>query len=138
MFGLSASDCSIGVLDPFSSNFCSSVKNINMTIDSAFKFDKQVSSVIKTSFYQLRLLAKIKGYLPPKDPERVIHAFITTQLDYYNSLYFGIDQSLLHRLQLMQNAAARLLTGKHKRDHFTLVLALLRWLPVQFRIDFKI
>lgn len=53
-----------------------------MTFDGAFKFDKQVSSVIQTSFYQLRLIAKVKGHLSPTDLERVIHAFITAQLDY--------------------------------------------------------
>lgn len=38
----------------------------------------------------------------------------------------------------MQNAAARLLTGVRKRDHITPVLQSLHWLPVKFRIDFKI
>lgn len=54
------------------------------------------------------------------------------------TLYFGLDQSLLHRLQLVQNAAARLLTGTRRRDHISPVLASLHWLPVAFRIDIKI
>ena len=49
-----------------------------------------------------------------------------------------IEQSGLRRLQLVQNAAARLLTGTKKRDHITPVLASLHWLPVNFRIDFKV
>ena len=68
----------------------------------------------------------------------MVHAFISSKLDYCNSLYSGLDQSLLHRLQLVQNAAARLLTGKRKFDHISPVLASLHWLPVAFRIDFKI
>ena len=67
-----------------------------------------------------------------------IHAFISSRLDYCNSLLSGIDQSSLRRLQLVQNAAARLLTGTKKREHITPVLAALHWLPVHFRIDFKI
>ena len=93
---------------------------------------------MKTSFFQLRLLAKVKPYLPPKDFERVIHLFIMSRLHYCNSLYFGVDQCLLRRLQLVQNAAARLLTGKRRYDHITPVLASLHWLPVVFRIKFKI
>ncbi len=44
----------------------------------------------------------------------VIHAFITSRLDYCNSLYLGLPKSLLARLQMVQNAAARLLTGAKK------------------------
>jgi hypothetical protein len=61
-----------------------------------------------------------------------------SRLDYCNSLYFGVDKCLLRRLQLVQNAAARLLTGKRRYDHITPVLASLHWLPVVFRIQFKI
>ncbi len=83
-------------------------------------------------------MAKVKPYLPCKEFESVIHAFITSRLDYCNSLYVGLDQSSLQRLQLVQNAAAQLLTGTKKYEHITPVLASLHWLPVRFRIEFKI
>ncbi len=63
---------------------------------------------------------------------------ITSRLDYCNSLYAGISQSALSRLQLVLNAEARLLTGIHKRDHITPVLQALHWLPVRYRVDLKI
>ena len=50
----------------------------------------------------------------------------------------GVEQSSLHHLQFVQNAAASLLPGKRKRDHITPVFASLHWLPVRFKIDFKI
>ncbi|KAK0143129.1 Dysbindin [Merluccius polli] len=84
------------------------------------------------------LPAKTKAYLPQSDLERVIHAFITSQLDYCNALYTGIDQSQLRHLQLVQNSAARLLTCTKKREHITPVLASLHWLPIRYRIDFKL
>ena len=68
----------------------------------------------------------------------VIHAFITTHLDYCNALYVGVNQSSLSRLQLVQNAAARLLTKTRKQEHISPVLAALHWLPVHFRINFKL
>ncbi len=113
-------------------------RNLGVIFDSTFKFEKQISSVVKASFFQLRLLAKVKPFLPRKEFESVIHAFITSRLDYCNSLYVGLDQSSLQRLQLVQNAAARLLTGTKKYEHITPVLASLHWLPVRFRIEFKI
>ena len=89
-------------------------------------------------FNHLRLLSQIKHSLSFNDFERVIHAFISTRLDYCNALHAGLNQGSIARLQLVQNAAARLLTGTRKRDHITPVLASLHWLPVRFRIDFKI
>lgn len=67
-----------------------------------------------------------------------MHDFISSRLDYCNSLYTGISQNALSRLQLVQNSAARILTGTKKREHITTILASLHWLPVRFRIDFKI
>ena len=51
---------------------------------------------------------------------------------------FRVSQVCLSCLQLVQNTAARLLTQSHRREHITPVLAALHWLPVCYRIDFKI
>lgn len=126
------------VLGPLSTYVHDAVRNLGVIFDNSFKMDKQINSVIKACFYQIRILSKVKAYIPPCDFERVVHLFVTSRLDYCNSLYCGLDQSSLKRLQRVQNAAARLLTGTRKREHITPVLASLHWLPVTFRIDFKI
>ena len=74
----------------------------------------------------------------PHDLEKLIHAFISSRLDYCNSLFSTLSRSSLHRLQLVQNAAARLLTNTFRRAHITPVLAALHWLPIECRIVFKI
>jgi len=45
---------------------------------------------------------------------------------------------LMNRLQLVQNAAARLVTGTRRSDHISSVLCQLHWLPVRQRVDFKV
>ncbi len=107
-------------------------------LDESLHFDKHISSVIGSSFYQLRLLSKIKPFLNPKTLEMAVHAYITSCLDYCSSLYCGSSKSLIDRLQLVQNAAARFLHNSHKSTHITPILRILHWLPIQFRIDFKI
>ena len=114
------------------------VTNLGVKLDSALKLDKQVNAVVSSGFYHLRLHARIKSVLSFSDLERAIHAFISTRLDYCNALYAGLNQASMARLQLVQNAAARLLTGTRKREHITPILASLHWLPVRFRVDFKI
>ena len=68
----------------------------------------------------------------------IIHTFISTRLDYCNSVFTCLNKSALNKLQTVQNSAARLLTGAPRRSHITPVLSALHWLPVKFRIDFKI
>lgn len=114
------------------------VKNLGVKIDKDLKFDSQIKAVVKSSFFQLRQLSKIKPILQRQHFEAVIHAFVTTRLDYCNALYVGVSGSSVARLQLVQNAAARLLTGTRKYDHISPILASLHWLPVRFRINFKV
>ncbi|XP_061086404.1 uncharacterized protein LOC133121220 [Conger conger] len=128
----------VGALGPLTPKNVPAAKSLGFTFDSAFKLEKQISAVVKAAFFQLRQIAKVKAYLSQKDLERVVHAFITSRLDYCNSLYIGLDQSSLCCLQLVQNAAARLLTGKKKREHITPALTSLHWLPVRYRINLKI
>ncbi len=58
------------------------VKNLGVIFDDGLKFDKQINTVVKSCFFQLRLLAKVKHILSSKNFEKVIHAFITSRLDY--------------------------------------------------------
>lgn len=55
-----------------------------------------------------------------------------------NAESVGVSQSLISHLQLVQDAAARLLTGTHTRQHIIPVLASLHWISVSFRVYFKI
>ncbi|KAF7705582.1 hypothetical protein HF521_020868, partial [Silurus meridionalis] len=70
--------------------------------------------------------------------EKLVHAFMTSRIDYCNALLVGCPSSLINKLQLVQNAAARILTRSRKYDHITPILSSLHWLPVKFRIDFKL
>lgn len=66
----------------------------------------------------------METFLSAADLETVIHAFISSRLDYCNAVYLGASQSLISKLQLVQNVAARLLTNTRKRDHITPVLVI--------------
>ena len=63
---------------------------------------------------------------------------MTSHLDNCNALYFNLPSYLIAKLQKVQNAAARLVTGTSKYDHISPVLYDLHWLPVKQRIIFKI
>ncbi len=95
------------------------VRNLGFLVDQHLKFDKHISSVIGSSFYQLRLLSKIKNFLTPNTLEMAVHVFFMSRLDYSNSLYCGISKSQIAPIQLVQNAAARLIVNCRKHEHIT-------------------
>ena len=59
-------------------------------------------------------------------------------MDYGNALLYGLPQTKLSRIQRIQNHAARLVMNGRKYDHVTPLFIELHWLPVNYRIMFKV
>ena len=114
----------------------STARNIVM-MDSKASMEAHVPSVCKSSFIHIRNLSRIKKFLDSSSLERLVHAFITTKLDYCNSLLCGAPSTLINKLQRIQSIVAKLITGHGRCEHITPVLKSLHWLPVQQRIKFK-
>ena len=115
-----------------------SCRNIGVTYDETLSFDEHIRSITKTAFWHLRNIYQIRHYLDTDSLLILVHAFITSKLDFRNSLLIGLPKCLLERLQSVQNAAARLVSGSRKYDHISPVLHQLHWLPVDKRITYKI
>ena len=88
-----------------------SITNLGVQVDLELKIDNQIKAVVITSFFHLRQLAKMRPILSRQQFETVIHAFVTTQLDYCNALFVWVNGSSIARLQIVQDATACLLTG---------------------------
>uniref|UniRef100_A0A8C1UC10 Reverse transcriptase domain-containing protein n=1 Tax=Cyprinus carpio TaxID=7962 RepID=A0A8C1UC10_CYPCA len=125
-------------LDGCSVNSSSSVRNLGVLFDSNLSLESHVSSICKTAFFHLKNISKLRPMLSMSNAEMLIHAFMTSRLDYCNALLGGCSARLVNKLQLVQNAAARVLTRTRKYDHISPVLSTLHWLPIKHRIDFKI
>lgn len=115
-----------------------SARNIGVIMDSHLSMDAHVASICRAAYFQLHRIAQIKQFLDRASLECIIHAFITTRLDYCNAILCGAKKDTIKKMQRIQNAAARLLTNTKKRDHITPVLRSLHWLPVEMRIKFKV
>ncbi len=76
--------------------------------------------------------------LSMSNAEKLINALMTSRLYYCNPLLGGCSACLINKLQMVQNAAARVLTRTRKYDHISRVLSTLHWLPIKHRIDFKL
>ncbi|KAF7695261.1 hypothetical protein HF521_006984, partial [Silurus meridionalis] len=111
------------------------VKDLGGILDSNLSFKDHINQVTKTAFFHLRNISKLRNMLSISDAEKLVHAFMTSRIDYCNALLGGCPASLINKLQLVQNAAARVLTRSRKYDHLTPILSSLHWLPV---FDYKI
>ncbi len=114
------------------------VRNLGVILETDLSFSSHVKAVTKSAYYHLINIARIRCFVSSQDLEKLVHAFITSRVDYCNVLLTGLPKKTIRQLQLIQNAAARILTRTRTSEHITPVLRSLHWLPVTFRIDFKV
>ena len=105
--------------------------------DSNLKMDMQITKAWQNAYYHLHNIRIIRKFLSQEATCTIIHAFITSQIDYCNSLMNRLPENLLKKLQRVQNTAARLVFNLRKYDRITPALVTLHWLPVKYRIEFK-
>ena len=74
------------------------VRNLGVIFDTNMTMESQISSVVRQSFLSLRDMYKVRQSLPRDATETMVHAFVTTRLDYCNSLYYGLPKEQIKRL----------------------------------------
>ena len=116
----------------------SKVMDLGVIFDQFLSFDDYFSSVCRSTHYNLRNIGRIRHLLSHHATAQLIHALISTRLDYCNSVLYNLPKSSILRLQRIQNQAARILTRTPRRDHIAEVLIGLHWLRIEERIVYKI
>ena len=115
-----------------------SVRNLGVWFDSDFSLSKHVANVCKSCFIQLRNFRNIRQFLTHDAAVLVANAFVSSRLDYCNSLFRSLSKFNLHRLQSIQNSVVRIVTNSSKFTRITPVLRKLHWLSIQFCSEFKL
>ena len=120
----------------------SSVRNLGMWFDSSLNMSEHMTKLCASAFFfcffYLYNIRRIRKYLSKNSAETLVHAFISSRLDYENSLLLGLPQYQIQKLQQMQNASARLIFSMPRYCHITPLLFDLHWLSVNQQIVFKI
>ena len=115
----------------------SCVRKFGVMLDTSMSMDRQVSAVCRSAFAQLRNIGLIRQYLTSYATKSLVNGLVTSRLDYCNALLYGVPQTLMAKLQRVQNCAARIVTRRSRFDHISPVLKDLHWLPVHRRVQFK-
>ena len=116
----------------------SSCKSHGVMLDEHFSMDTQISSICRSTHFHIRNIGTIRDLLPTAAAAQLVPSLVTSRLDYCNALLLGIPAYKIQRLQRMHNIAARVV-ARPDRDHdIDEVLESLHWLPVKYRILYKV
>ena len=107
-------------------------------MDQQLNYDTHINRLRKNAFYHLKNIAKLRPTLTLADAEKLVHAFVSSRLDYCNGLLIGISGRSIQKLQYIQNSAARILMRVRKYEHITPSSNPFIGCLSSFRIEFKV
>ncbi len=113
-----------------------SVRNLGVIFDDQLTF-KECIAKTQSCRFALHNIRKIRPFLTEHAAQLLVQALVISRLDYCNALLAGLPSNTIKPLQMIQNAAARLVFNEPKRAHVTPLFVSLHWLPVAARIQFK-
>ena len=114
------------------------VRNLGFIFYCDFNFKRQISQTCKICFYHIRDFRRIRKYLSPEAAKFVACALVTSHLDYCNSLLYNLPDRNIERLQRVQNCLARVVCKASRFIRSKPLLNFIHWLPVKYRIRFKL
>ena len=114
------------------------IRLLGTWLDTGLTFKHQISMKCYTAMFNLQKIRQIRLVLTTEACWTLVFGLVTSQLDYANALYLGLPDCDLAKLQCVKNAAAKLVLNKSKYDSATQALKELHWLPIKFRIIYKI
>ena len=115
------------------------VQVLGVTFSSDLSLEKHVSKTCAVSFHWLHQLRRIRKLLDDGSAATLVHAFVTSRVDYCNAVYAGAPKTITDKLQRVLNAAARVVSDTRKFDRglTSLLHDELHWLDVPERVTYK-
>ncbi len=115
----------------------SSVRNLGVIFEDQLTFKEHIAKTAGSCRFALHNIRKIRPFLTQHAAQLLVQALVISRLDYCNALLAVLPSNTIKPLQMIQNAAARLVFNEPKRAHVTPLFISLNWLTVAARIQFK-
>ena len=115
-----------------------SVRNLGSWFDQNLSMIPHINKICKAASFHIYNIRRIRKYLNNDATQTLVHSIVICRLDYCNSLLYKVPAVHMSKLQRIQNSAARLVCSTPRFNHITPVLFSLHWLPVAYRIEYKI
>ena len=107
-----------------------SVKDLGVILDKGLTFGRHIDSLTSDLMNKLSMISRIKHLLDKSTLLSVINSLVFSKLFYCSTVWSGASKCNIDKLQLVQNFAGRILSGKRKFDHITPTMKQLKLLPV--------
>ncbi len=114
-----------------------SVRNLGVIFDDQLTFKEHIAKTARSCRFALHNIRKIRHFVTEHAAQLLVQALVISRLDYCKALLAGLPSNTIKSLQMIQNAAARLVFNETKRAHVTPLFISLHWLPVAAHIQFK-
>ena len=114
------------------------VRDLGVLLDSELTMKQHINHVVSVGYYHLRRLSQLRRHITQDAMKQLVFSINLCRIDYSNSILIGLPACSTVPLQRLQNAAARLVMVLRTRDLVTSAQAGLHWLPVHFRIMYKV
>ena len=113
------------------------VRNLGVIFDRKLNFRSHAGQVRKAGFFHLRRLKCLGRIIPSHCLETLIHAYVSSRIDFCNILLHDHTDQLQTLFQSVHNACAKSITGARRYDSAKEQLVTLHWLPVKQRCAYK-
>ncbi len=94
-------------------------RNLGVVIDDQLSFTDHIATTARSCRFALYNIRKIRPFLSEQAAQLLVQALVLSILDYCNALLAGLPECTIKPLQLIQNAAARVVFNEPKKGHVT-------------------
>ena len=108
-------------------------KDLGVFLDQCLSYNEHIRKTVASCMNKLIQINRIKHLFDKETLLLVINSFVFSRLFYCSSVWSNTSATYIHKLQLVQNFAARIILGPRKYDHISAGLRSLRRLNVKQR-----
>ena len=105
------------------------VRDLGVVFDHHMTMHKNITKTCASCYFHLRNISSIRDSLTDDATIQLVHAFVSSRIDYCNSLLYGIPEYAIKKLQRVQNLAARVVTRSSKYSSITPSPSPVPWSP---------
>ena len=118
--------------------FSRNIKDLGFIMNQNFNLQAHISHIRQKCYFELRKISQFRPFINEKSTTQLVISLVISKIDYCNCLFYRMSEDNFHRLQLLQNHAARIITKAPKRSDSLLLLKKLHWLPIKQRVSYKV
>ena len=113
------------------------VRNLGIYLDKNLTFEKHFDNLCRNMYNTLRNISRNRMYMTDSSCKTMVTSLVLSKINFCCTLFFGLPQKQINRLQKLQNYAIRLVKKIPKYEHITEHRRELKWLTVESFIKFR-